>query len=147
MKRIIFFSILLLLFMVSCGCCKEANSLNEVKIIKELPKMYIQGNISIGTQKIIQKKEELLLIFSAEQLNKLNDLNQIDFDKQTLLIGYDSYPNEAELTYQLEKNTQNKYTLLVSIKGLATRPDSFLYGVVVSKVSKNIDIEFKIEKL
>ena len=40
----------------------------------------------------------------------------------------------------------NNYSLTVKISGLATKPDTFLYGIVVKKLPNNANVSFNIQK-
>ena len=93
-KLIVSTIITLLLLIGGTGCEKEI-FYPDATLIKDLPKMYLTGNIKQGEQEIIRTKEELLTFFSQFEIDKVNELKNIDFTNQTLLIGCDNYSNEV----------------------------------------------------
>lgn len=106
-KTVLFAAITLSLLIGGMGCEKENNiTYPDAIILKELPKFYLSGNIKQGEQKMIQSKNELLSLFNQTEIGKMADLQNIDFSKQTLLIGCDSYPNEANFIYTFSKKTK-----------------------------------------
>lgn len=140
----------LLVLIIVIGCKKEETYKIPEKsfIIKEVSKNYIEGNIKEGEQKIIQSKKELLAIFSQSEINKVKELRNINFTRQTLLLGCDFYENRAEFRYNFSKQSKSKYLLSVKISGGATSPDyKFKYGVIVSKLPAIATVDFKITKL
>lgn len=148
-KTILFTVIALFLLIGGMGCEENENLIfTDAIIIKELPKMYLTGSIKQGEQKIIQSNKELLTLFSQAEIDKFPDLQDVDFDKQTLLIGCDSYPNEANLIYEFSKKNAKEFIFRVEISGGATRPDgNFKYGIIVQKLPKTAIVNFNIVKL
>ncbi|WP_080903408.1 hypothetical protein [Parabacteroides sp. Marseille-P3160] len=120
----------------------------EAIIVKELPKMYLSGNIEKGDHKVIQDQSELQNIFSWEELSKVNDLQNIDFSKYTLLIGCDSYLSEANLEYSYSKTGDIDYLFQIRISGMAARPDGFFqYGIIVEKLPQKAKVNFSVTSL
>ena len=109
----------------------------EDLIIKELPKMYPDTiNFPLGRVMVINEEEYLYNLLSKKWVNASKDLKDIDFSTQTLILGYDSYPNLANFDFNFKKETEGKYIFTVEISGLATQPDEFVYGIVVKKLPK-----------
>lgn len=142
------FMVIALFLLVGAGCEKEIFYPDAI-IIKELPKMYLTGNIKQGEQKLIQTKNELLTSFSQSDIDKVNDLKNIDFINQTLLIGCDTYSNEVNnLRYLFSKKIEKEYILQVEISGGATRPEgNFYYGIIAKKLPETAIVTFEIIKL
>ena len=110
-KLIVSTIITLLLLIGGTGCEKEI-FYPDATLIKDLPKMYLTGNIKQGEQEIIRTKEELLTFFSQFEIDKVNELKNIDFTNQTLLIGCDNYSNEVNnLRYTFSKKNEKEYIL------------------------------------
>ena len=149
MKTVLFMIITLFFLIGGVGCKEEVNTTYPDAItIKELPKMSLTGNIKQGEQKVIQSKKELLALFNQAEIDKYFDLQSIDFEKQTLLIGCDSYPSEANFRYEFSKEEGRSYYFFVEISGCAARPDgNFKYGIVVQKLPKTAVVNFSIVKL
>ena len=111
-KLIVFTTITLLLLIGGTGCEKEI-FYPDATLIKDLPKMYLTGNIKQGEQEIIRTKEELLTFFSQFEIDKVNELKNIDFTNQTLLIGCDNYSNEVNnLRYTFSKKTKKNISFM-----------------------------------
>ena len=147
-KLIVFTTITLLLLIGGSGCEKEI-FYPDATLIKDLPKMYLTGNIKQGEQEIIRTKEELLTFFSQFEIDKVNELKNIDFTNQTLLIGCDNYSNEVNnLRYTFSKKNEKEYILHVEISGGATRPEGiFYYGIIAKKLPETAIVTFEIIKL
>ena len=146
-KTILFSVIALFLLIGETGCEKEKNiTFPDAIIIKELPKLDILGN---NTESIvIQSQKELGAIFSESELQRYEELQQIDFTQCTLLLGFGSYGNEvSNMQHYFIKTGTRSYTYLLKIAGDATRPDTFRYGVIVTKLPKAAEVTFKIEEL
>ena len=143
----VFLIIPLLFLIIGMGGCEDKNGIYpEAMVVKELPKISILGNHTKSV--IIQSQKELKAVFSEDELKRIDDLQQIDFSKHTLLLGYGSYANEvANMEHSFSKTTETSYTYLLKIDGAATRPDSFRYGILVGKLPKPVEVIFKIEKL
>ena len=146
-KLIVFTTITLLLLIGGTGCEKEIFYPDAT--FKDLPKMYLTGNIKQGEQEIIRTKEELLTFFSQFEIDKVNELKNIDFTNQTLLIGCDNYSNEVNnLRYTFSKKNEKEYILHVEISGGATRPEGFFYyGIITNKLPKTAIVTFNIVKI
>ncbi len=129
------------------GCEKEVNTtFPDAIIIKELPKLTILGKNTKSI--VIQSQKELNTVFSESELQRYEELQQIDFTKYTLLLGFSSYGNEvSNMQHSFIKTETNSYIYLIKIGGLATRPDTFRYGVIVAKLPKAAKVVFKIEEL
>lgn len=147
-RKTILFSVIALFFLMGgMGCEKEKNiTFPDAIIIKELPKLNILGS---NTESIvIHSQKELDAVFSESELQQYEELQQIDFTKHTLLLGFGSYGNEvSNMQHYFIKTGTRSYTYLLKIAGLATRPDTFRYGVVVTKLPKAAEVTFKIEEL
>gem|GEM_PF-1899655 len=136
------------------GCKGDADSVIDpndtipiVKVIKELPKMYLNGNLVVGEHAIVRTQAELLAIFPQEEIEQSPDLMEIDFNTQTLLIGRDVYECLAVFNYDFSLTGQNQYTFTVDIFGGWTIYDyGFLYGIVVTKLPVNAEVIFNINK-
>ena len=137
--------ILLLLLILGVGCEKETNIIfPDAIIIKELPKLYI---LSSSTESVvIQSLEELYTMFGESELQRYAELQQVDFSKQTLLLGFCRYGNlVSAMRHYFVKTGERSYTYLLKISGNATMPDAFWYGIVVAKLPKEAEVSFKIE--
>lgn len=141
-------SLLLLLGEAIIGCQNDINkTYPDAIIVKELPKMYIQGNIKQGDVKIVHSKKELLALFSQSEIDKVNDLATINFSTQTLLIGCDNYASEANFRYKFSKNKETEYNFSVEINGMVARPEGyFLFGIIVKKLPQDAKVSFNIVK-
>jgi hypothetical protein len=116
-------------------------------IIKELPKMYLNGDLLSGKQAVIQSQAELLAIFPQEEIDKYSDLQEIDFNTQTLLIGRDNYCAGANFNYEFSSTENDQYIFKVDIFGNYGVMDyNFLYGIVVTKLPANAEVVFNINK-
>ena len=141
--------ILIALFVAAtmgCGCSKDREASEENLIVKELPKMHLQGNLEIGEHRVIQSEEELYRAYTREAVMSVKELRDIDFSTQTLLIGREFYANQANLTYKFTKKDTMNYIFTVEINGLLARPDGFTYGMIVKKLPKEANIIFNIVK-
>jgi|ADurb_Cas_02_Slu_FD_contig_31_3305740_length_1145_multi_3_in_0_out_0_1 hypothetical protein len=108
--------------------------------------MYILGSNSESL--VIQSQNELQALFSNEELQRYEDLQQIDFTQYTLLLGHGSYPNEvSNQEHSFIKTGIRSYTYLLKVAGDATRPDAFRYGIIVKKLPQAAEVTFKIEEL
>ena len=140
------FLIVPFLFLIMGGCEDKDGIYPEAIIVKELSKITVLGNHTKSV--VVQSQKELKAVFSEEELKRIDDLQQIDFSKYSLLLGYGSYANEvANMEHLFSKTTEMSYTYLLKIGGAATRPDSFRYGILVSKLPKSAEVIFKIEEL
>ena len=144
--KFIFAIIALLLFGVGC---EEKTLTTDAIIIKELPKMYLlDGKMKQGEGKVVQSRQELLALFSQDEIDKYPDLKGIDFSTQTLLIGCDGLPSLAHLNYAFYKNKDDDFIFFVVIGGDATQPDPhFHYGIVVEKLAKTAKVIFNVVKI
>ena len=142
------FLALLLLVIAGCGCSKtDKDTSPEAVIVREIPKITVYlGNEKFGTYKVIQNRKTLDSAFSNVEFSTLEQFKDIDFTTETLLLGYDNYANQADFHFQFVKIKANNYSLTVKISGLATKPDTFLYGIVVKKLPNNANISFNIQK-
>jgi hypothetical protein len=129
-------------------CGGENAPVNKpIEIIRELPKMYMEGNLVAGEHAIIQNQTELLEIFTQETIESSPDLQEIDFSTQTLLIGRDDYNYAAVFNYEFSLIGENKYLFKVDISGGYTVMDyGFWYGIIVHKLTDNAEVIFNINK-
>ena len=140
------FLALLLLVIAGCGCSKTDKD-TEAVIVREISKIRVYlGDEKFGTYKVIQNKKALDSAFSNVEFSTLEQFKDIDFTTETLLLGYDNYANQADFRFQFVKTKANNYSLTVKISGLATKPDTFLYGIVVKKLPNNANVSFNIQK-
>ena len=149
MKKIIYFIIpALMLVMSSFSGCKPAEN-TPAELIKELPKMYLDGNLLSGEHAVIRSKTELLAIFPQTEIDKSPDLQEIDFNTQTLLIGRDECSHVRALNYTFSWTEKKQYIFEVNIDVLESGWgdwDYFLYGIVVAKLHAKAKITFIINK-
>ena len=116
-------------------------------IVREISKIRVYlGDEKFGTYKVIQNRKTLDSAFSNVEFSTLEQFKDIDFTTETLLLGYDNYANQADFHFQFVKIKANNYSLTVKISGLATKPDTFLYGIVVKKLPNNANVSFNIQK-
>ena len=149
MKTKTFLFMAVVSFLLAGAGCEKDIFYPDATLIKGLPKMHLTGNIKQGEQKIIRTKEELLTFFSQFEIDKVNELKNIDFTNQTLLIGCDNYSNEVNnLRYAFSKKEEKEYILHVEISGGATKPEgNFYYGIIANKIPKTAIVTFDIVKL
>lgn len=144
-KKLLIISFLLIL--IGMGGCENENEIYpDATIVKELPKINVIGNNTKSI--VIQSQKELKAVFNKNELQQIEDLQQIDFSKYTLLLGYGSYSNEvSNMEHSFSKTRTTSYTYLLKVGGDATRPDVFRYGILVIKLPKSAEVIFKIEEL
>ena len=149
MKKKIFLLMAIASFILAGAGCENAIFYPDATLIKDLPKMHLTGNIKQGEQKIIRTKDELLTFFSQFEIDKVNELKNIDFTNQTLLIGCDNYSNEVNnLHYTFSKKNEKEYVLYVEISGGATKPEgNFYYGIIANKLPKTAIITYDFVKI
>ena len=149
MKTKTFLFLAIASFLLAGAGCEKEILYPDATLIKDLPKMHLTGNIKQGEQKIIRTKDELLTFFSQFEIDKVNELKNIDFAYQTLLIGCDNYSNEVNnLRYTFSNKSEKEYILHVEISGGATRPEgNFYYGIIANKLPKTAIVTFDIVKL
>ncbi|QLF49438.1 hypothetical protein HW278_01305 [Capnocytophaga sp. oral taxon 902] len=142
------FLALLILVIAGCGCSKtDKDTSPEAVIVREISKIRVYlGDEKFGTYKVIQNRKTLDSAFSNVEFSTLEQFKDIDFTTETLLLGYDNYANQADFHFQFVKIKANNYSLTVKISGLATKPDTFLYGIVVKKLPNNANVSFNIQK-
>jgi hypothetical protein len=153
MKELFFIlsSVFLMLLLLAAGCDNDKNNddnapFPDAVIIKVLPKITAVGNSN--SSEIVQTQKGLEAIFSQKDLEPFEDLQDIDFLKHTLLLGYGTYSNEVSyMEHSFTKTETSVYTYILRISGLATRPDVFRYGIVVNKLPASAEIVFEIEEL
>ena len=144
-------SFFLMLILLAAGCDSDNNNDDDAPfpdavIIKELPKITAVGNSN--SSEIVQTQKGLESIFSQKDLESFEDLQNIDFSKHTLLLGYGTYSNEvSDMEHSFTKTGTSEYTYILRVSGDATRPDVFRYGIVVEKLPITAEIIFKIEEL
>jgi hypothetical protein len=121
-----------------------------VEIIKELPKMYLNGALHFGEHAVIQSQAELFAIFPQEEIEQSpysSHLLNIDFNTQTLLIGRDDYCYSANFNFEFYLTGKNQYICKVYISGGWTAMDyNFLFGFVVNKLPEDAEVIFNINK-
>ncbi|NDW12292.1 hypothetical protein D0T50_05235 [Bacteroides sp. 214] len=116
----------------------------DAVIVKELPKLLPNSS---RESLVIQSQKELEAVYSKEELARFEELQQIDFESHTLLLGYGTYSNEVSyMKHSFLKKSSNSYVYLLVISGLATRPDVFGYGILVEKLQGKERITFIIKK-
>ena len=146
-KTLLFTTIALFLLIGVTRCEKEKEiTFPDAIIIKELSKLDILGS---NTESIvIQSQKELDAIFSKSEMQRYEELQQIDFSKNTLLLGFGRYGNEvSNMQHYFIKTGTSSYTYLLKIAGDATRPDAFRYGIIVAKLPKDAEVTFLIDEL
>jgi hypothetical protein len=153
MKNLVFIIIPALMLVMSSfsGCEIKEMRVQEtpVIVIKELPKMYLEGNLYVaaGEHAIIQSQTELSALFSQETIENSSDLQEIDFETQTLLIGRDDYHYNAVFNYEFSTTAENEYLFTVNIfGGYAVMDYGFWYGIIISKLPTNAEVVFNINK-
>ncbi|MEA4985496.1 hypothetical protein SDC9_36651 [bioreactor metagenome] len=136
-----------LFMMIGMEACEDKNEIYpDATIVKELPKITAIGDHTKSVA--IRSQKELEDVFSKDELKRFEDLQQIDFSKYMLLLGYGTYPNEvSNMEHSFSKTGTNTYTYLLKITGDATRPEAFRYGILVGKLPKSAKVIFKIEEL
>lgn len=139
--------------LIGLGCGKEKKEdtyPHDETIIAELPKMGAESmrDMKSGDSRVIRSQEELLDVFSIEEIQSLAQLQNIDFTTYSVLIGMCSYSNEVNyIKHTYTKTGDSTYTYHIKISGDATRPDSFLYGIIVKMLPADAVILFEIEKI
>ena len=63
--------------------------------------MHVKGDLNAGEKKVIRSRKELEWLFTAEELESLSQLKDIDFSKYSLLIGVDTYFSQVNLLAEL----------------------------------------------
>ena len=139
-NKVLLYTTISLFLLIIVGCKKD---FPDAIIIKELPKLY---NLSSNTESVvIQSQEELYTIFGESELQRYEELQQIDFAKQTLLLGFCRYGNQvSNMQHYFVKTGKRSYKYLLEISGNLTMPDAFWYGIVVAKLPKEAEVSFKI---
>ncbi len=85
--------------------------------------MYLlDGKMKQGEGKVVQSRQELLALFSQDEIDKYPDLKGIDFSTQTLLIGCDGLPSLAHLNYAFYKNKDDDFIFFVEIGVMQHNP-------------------------
>ena len=144
MKKTLLFLPFLSIALCIVGCNDDDTVYPDAVIVEELPKLYIGSNKSSF---VIQSQQELEKAFTLEELRQVEELQQIDFKKYTLLLGYGTYGNEVSSMEHYFFKTETTYIYLLKISGLATRPDAFLYGILVEKLPNSTKVVFEIEEI
>lgn len=137
----------LLLLIGITGCEDDKNdTYPEATIVKELPRMGMGRNTE---PLVIRSRKELQALFDKSELERVEELRQIDFSRYTLLTGFVGSSTEVYVEGHLfSKTGANTYTYLLKIKiSDATRPDQYRYGIIVPKLPKSAEVEFKIEEV
>lgn len=139
--------LLTLLMIMGYSCDKTDDAIYpEAIIIRELPKLSGIGNHTESV--IINSQDELDAVFNTIALQREESLQDIDFSKFSLLLGYGTYGNEvSSMDHSFIKIKKNTYLYLIKVGGDATRPDTFRYGIIVSKLPMAANVEFKLEEL
>ena len=70
------------------GYVRTANLQREPEacIVQELPLMHVKGDLNAGEKKVIRSRKELEWLFTAEELESLSQLKDIDISKYSILI-------------------------------------------------------------
>ncbi len=146
--KMILFTVIVFSLMVGGAGCERNNNISypDATIIKELPKI---TDIGSNTKSLVmQSQKELESVFNKNELQRFEDLQQIDFSKYTLLLGCGSYGNEvSNMEHSFIKTGTKSYTYLLKVGGDATRPNTFRYGILVEKLPNSAEVTFKIEEL
>ncbi|RNC66196.1 hypothetical protein [Proteiniphilum sp. X52] len=146
MKTLLIIPLLLhLIGMVGCEDDKN-DTYPEATIVKELPRMGMGNNTK---SLVIRSQKELEALFDKSELDRVEELRQIDFSRYTLLTGYVvSSTNVSIVEHSFSKTGATTYSYLLKIiRGDATIPGSHRYGIIVPKLPKSADIEFEIEEV
>lgn len=150
MKAVQKISYLLIVFIICIftACDQEGNEKNggDIRIVKELPKMYFSP-VDTEIAAIINSMAEFdKLIKDKENLQNYPELETIDWTKQTLLLGYCSYKNQANIIHHFYQVDNLEYLYHISLSGYTSGPDNFLFGIIVDKLPENSTVTFEIEK-
>ena len=140
---------MLFLFMIIgiAGCEDDENeTYPDAIIVKELPRLSTGNNTR---SLVIRSQKELEAVFDKNELERVEELQQIDFSKYTLLSGFVGSSTEVYVAeHSFSKTGTTTYTYLLEIiRGYTARPDAFRYGIIVLKLPKSAEVVFKIEEL
>jgi len=110
---------------------------------KELPKMYLNA-IPEGETRVINDATTFNSLFSASDIEQYKELAEIDWDRQTLLIGRKLNSTLVNiLGHVFEKTGEQSYYYRIEIhKTGAESLDDFIYGIVVEKLPSGADVTF-----
>ncbi len=148
MRKIILFSALALLVFATVGCDKnkeEKERLPNAKIIKVLP-----NQIFSGVDCIYGKMGEILIINSQEKLNKIyknanipKKLENINFDKETLVIGSCNSTNGVEkVEHQFIKEGDKYKYILTVYQNYTDQVVHLKFATIVEKIPNNSEVIF-----
>src|SRR5690554_2663704 len=119
------------------GCEDDGNeTYPDAIIVKELPRLNPGNN---NRPLVIRSRKELEAVFDKNELERVKELQQIDFSKYTLLSGFVGSTTEVYVAeHSFLKTGTTTYTYLLKIIiGYATRPDAYRYGIIVLKLPKS----------
>lgn len=97
---------------------------------------------------MIQTQAELDELDKRVSFHHVDDLENIDFSKRTLLLGFAGYAVQvSKIQHTFSKTTDSTYcySLYVFLTG-CTIPQSFMYGIIVKKIPEDANITFKVEE-
>ncbi len=140
-------TLLLSVAIMLLGSCKPNNIIEypDAVILKELPKVAVGSN---REAMVIRSEQELMAVYTEEYISRISDLQNIDFSRYTLLLGYCFYANEVSyMKHLFSKTGVSSYTYLLQIAGDATIPDAFRYGILVAKLPITAEITFEIDEI
>ena len=132
------------------GYVRTANLQREPEacIVQELPLMHVKGDLNGGEKKVIRSRKELVWLFTAEELESLSQLKDIDFSKYSLLIGVDTYFSQVkEIQHRFVRTAKKTYAYIVEVAGGMIRPDTFMYGSIVKKLPKGAKVTFRMDEM
>ena len=97
---------------------------------------------------MIRSRKELEWLFTAEELESLSQLKDIDFSKYSLLIGVDTYFSQVkEIQHRFVRTAKKTYAYIVEVAGGMIRPDTFMYGSIVKKLPKGAKVTFRMDEM
>lgn len=150
MNAVLKVSYLLIAFIICIftACDQEGNekSGSNIGIVKELPKMYFSP-IDTEITAVINDLTEFDKFFQdKDSLEKYPEFETIDWSKHTLLLGYCSYKNQANIIHHFYQVDNQEYLYHVNISGYTSGNDNFLFGIIIDKLPENSKVIFEVEK-
>ena len=152
--RVFFFFILI----VALSSCDKNNGNYSVKVVpikESFPVVQFEyDNFTaehvnmLQTTTLINSQEELISVFNAWKINDYDDMNEVDYKENTLLvIFFYSFNLQPVLSvkhqlYYHEDNYYQHYFTLESTNFKETDTISFYYtGIVIKKIDDNSSIQ------
>lgn len=150
MNAVLKVSYLLIAFIICIftACDQEGNekSGSNIGIVKELPKMYFSP-IDTEITAVINDLTEFDKFFQdKDSLEKYPEFETIDWSKHTLLLGYCSYKNQANIIHHFYQVDNQEYLYHVNISGYTSGNDNFVFGIIIDKLPENSKVIFEVEK-